>query len=88
MSVPADAGRASRAGPVLAVEATASEEHPEIVLFTTLGLDREMANQAIRDAGLSALHNVRRVVRLEAIPVLGTGKTDYRALKRLLQKEL
>jgi len=71
-------------GPVLAVEATPSEEHPELVLFTTLDLTREQVNDEIRDAGLSALHNIRRIVRVEEIPVLGTGKTNYRALKQQL----
>jgi long-chain-fatty-acid--[acyl-carrier-protein] ligase len=67
--------------PVLAVEATADDEHPELVLFTTREIDRESANRQIRQAGLSGLHNIRRVVKLEQIPTFGTGKTDYRALK-------
>ena len=71
-------------GPVLAVEATPSEDHPELVLFTTLELTREQVNDEIRDAGLSALHNIRQIVRVEEIPVLGTGKTNYRALKEQL----
>jgi acyl-CoA synthetase (AMP-forming)/AMP-acid ligase II/acyl carrier protein/1-acyl-sn-glycerol-3-phosphate acyltransferase len=71
--------------PVLAVEATADENHPELVLFTTLEMDREEANSYIRNAGLSGLHNIRRVVKLEQIPTLGTGKTDYRVLKDKLR---
>jgi long-chain-fatty-acid--[acyl-carrier-protein] ligase len=71
-------------GPCLAVETTADLEHPELVLFTTLAVDRESANRVLREAGLSPLHNVRRVVRLDALPRLGTGKTDYPALKALL----
>ena len=39
------------------------------------------STRSIKDAGLSPLHNVRQVIEVEAIPVLGTGKTDYRALK-------
>ncbi len=74
-------------GPAVAVEATAQDGHPEIVLFTTLDVDREAANRHIREAGLSALHNVRRVVRLPELPVLGTGKTDYRALRERLKAE-
>ena len=74
-------------GPVLAIEATPGDEHPEIVLFTTRELDRAAVNHQLRDAGLSALHNIRRVVRLDEIPVLGTGKTDYRALQRRLAGE-
>jgi long-chain-fatty-acid--[acyl-carrier-protein] ligase len=71
--------------PILAVEATPDESHPELVLFTILDIDREDANRRIRNAGLSGLHNIRRVVKLEQIPTLGTGKTDYRALKNKLQ---
>ena len=71
-------------GPCLAVECTPDEEHPELVLFTTLEIDRETANRCLRDAGLSPLHNIRRVLRLETLPLLGTGKTDYRALKAML----
>ena len=74
-------------GPVIAVEATPSEDQPEIVLFTTRDADRQTVNRQIRDAGLSPLHNVTRVIRVEQIPVLGTGKTDYRALRDGLRKE-
>ncbi|MGD8450956.1 MAG: AMP-binding protein [Phycisphaerae bacterium] len=71
-------------GPVLAVAATPDEERPELVLFTVRPVERSEANARIRAAGLSALHNVSRVVQLESIPVLGTGKTDYRALREQL----
>jgi long-chain-fatty-acid--[acyl-carrier-protein] ligase len=70
-------------GPTLAVEATESEQ-PELVLFTSRDIEREEANKKIRDAGLSGLHSIRRVIKLDQIPLLGTGKTDYRALKQLL----
>jgi long-chain-fatty-acid--[acyl-carrier-protein] ligase len=69
--------------PELAVESAGSEEAPELSLFTTQELTREAANAAIREAGLSPIHHVRKVVRVEKIPLLGTGKTDYRALKGL-----
>ena len=72
------------AGPSLAVEAAGQEGQVEIVLFTTRPLAREDVNRAIRDAGLSPLHNIRRVIQLDEIPVLGTGKCDYRALARSL----
>jgi long-chain-fatty-acid--[acyl-carrier-protein] ligase len=67
----------------LAVMAT-EDERPELVLFTTEDVSREEANRAIDDAGLSALHNIRRVERVGEIPQLGTGKTDYRALRARL----
>jgi len=80
-------GAQSEEGPVIAVEVTAHEQHPELVLFTTVDIDRAEANRHIRAAGLSALHNIRKVVRLDEIPVLGTGKTDYRALKAMLAEK-
>ncbi|MBU0716262.1 MAG: AMP-binding protein [Verrucomicrobia bacterium] len=71
-------------GPVLAVDATPSDTAPELVLFTVKPIARETANKALRAAGLSPLHNIRDVRVVEAIPTLGTGKTDYRALKKML----
>ena len=71
--------------PVLAVEATPQELNPELVLFTIRELDREEVNRRIREGGLSPIHNIRRIVKLDEIPVLGTGKTNYRALKDLLK---
>lgn len=70
-------------GPILAVVAS-SGDAPELVLFTTLWLDRETANATLKAAGLSSLYNLRRVEKVEAIPLLGTGKTDYRSLQDLL----
>lgn len=70
--------------PFLAVVATADEEYPEIVLFTTRPVGREDANGLLRRAGLSGLHNIRRVIEIEELPLLGTGKCDYRALQQRL----
>ncbi len=74
-------------GPQLAVEATPVDHNPELVLFTVRDLARETVNAALRAAGLSALHHIKKVRRVEAIPLLGTGKTDYRALRALLGSE-
>jgi long-chain-fatty-acid--[acyl-carrier-protein] ligase len=68
-------------GPVIAVEAIGHPEHPDVVLFTRRPADRSAVNALIKEAGLSALHYVRQVTVVDGIPVLGTGKTDYRALK-------
>jgi acyl-CoA synthetase (AMP-forming)/AMP-acid ligase II/1-acyl-sn-glycerol-3-phosphate acyltransferase/acyl carrier protein len=69
----------------LAVEATPSEDQPELVLFSLRGIGREEANDALRQAGLSPLHFIRKTRQIEHIPVLGTGKTDYRSLKTMLE---
>ncbi|WP_051309918.1 MFS transporter [Desulfogranum japonicum] len=75
--------RGSSDTPSLAVETAEEDGRPELVLFTTTPLSREMANKRLREAGLSGLHNIRRVVQLEQIPLLGTGKTDYQQLRKL-----
>lgn len=71
-------------GVVLAIEARENEGRPEIVLFTVLDIDREVANQILKEAGFSGLSNIREVRKIDVIPLLGTGKTNYRELKALL----
>ena len=73
-------------GPVLAVAAAGDEQHPELVLLTTLAVERQEVNQLIREAGLSPLHNIRQVRRVEAIPLLGSGKVDYTSISRIVQQ--
>ena len=68
----------------LAVEATPSDTQPELVLFCTRAITREDANAVLSGIGLSPLHFIRQVRQIPQIPVLGSGKTDYRALKTLL----
>ncbi|MGA2081204.1 MAG: AMP-binding protein [Holophaga sp.] len=70
--------------PPLAVEALETDGRADLVLFAARPITREDANAAIREAGLSPIHNIRLVRELERIPLLGTGKTDYRALKGVL----
>lgn len=67
-------------GPGLAILAVGTDDAPEIVLVTRIAITREQANLAIRTAGLSGLHSVRRVETIKELPLLGTGKIDYRTL--------
>lgn len=41
----------------------------------------------LREEGLSALYMLRRVRRLAALPLLGSGKVDYRSLRALAMQE-
>lgn len=70
--------------PSLAVVPTPDDNHPELVLFTRRTLDRAQVNKTLQEAGLSGLHNIRIVREIAEIPLLGTGKIDYRALTQLL----
>jgi acyl-CoA synthetase (AMP-forming)/AMP-acid ligase II len=69
-------------GPCLAVLSTPDESHPELVLFTIRPLERMQVNKTIQDAGLSGLHHIRIVREMAQIPLLGTGKADYRTLSQ------
>lgn len=71
----------------LAVETMPVEENPELVLFCIRPIRREAANNCLAHNGLSPLHFIRQVRQIAQIPVLGTGKTDYRALQALLVQD-
>lgn len=76
----ADVSSDNRSTVTQAVTQTATQF---IVLFSAVDVTRDEANAALRAAGLPALSAVHKVQRLAAIPVLGSGKTNYRALKAL-----
>ena len=71
----------------LAIEAQGTDTMPEIILFTVLELDRSAVNTQIREAGMSPIHYVKRIVKLKEIPILGSGKTDYQTLKKMKLEE-
>lgn len=66
----------------LAVEAPGDDHNVSITLFTTIALEREQANLALREAGLSPINFIKEVIQINEIPMLGSGKTDYRSLKK------
>lgn len=70
--------------PQFGVVPAGPEGQIELVLFSVRQVEREQVNRWIRGAGLSGLHNIRRVEPIEEMPLLGTGKVDYRSLQRRL----
>lgn len=78
---------AGRMSPDLAsIAVCADERDPErtrLILFTTIPLDREEATMILQQAGLSNLVKISSVKRVEDIPIMGAGKTDYRTLQAL-----
>lgn len=71
---------------VLAVEGSDALEVPQIVLFTTLNIDLSEANQFLKSSGFSNVVKLHQMVQLEEIPLLGTGKTDYKVLKMMIAR--
>lgn len=67
--------------------AIADEKRGEaIVLFSTdNNLTREALQQAAREQGLPEIAIPRAVRIVEALPILGTGKTDYQMLKKMAE---
>lgn len=73
-------------GPRVAVEGIETEDGRHIVLFTTSDLAlREAAEMLLAD-GLRGVMRLDEVRRLDKIPVLGTGKTDYTTLRGMCQE--
>lgn len=60
-----------------------------IVLFTTdQQLSREQLSNSARELGHPELAVARKLIVIETLPLLGTGKTDYVALKHLAETRL
>jgi long-chain-fatty-acid--[acyl-carrier-protein] ligase len=73
-------------GPRVAVEGV---ELPhggrKVVLFTTEGITDREANAVLQSEGFRGVMRLDEVQKVESIPVLGTGKTDYKALRAKLE---
>jgi long-chain-fatty-acid--[acyl-carrier-protein] ligase len=74
-------------GPRVAVEGIEREGGRRIVLFTTEPIGLAEANARLHGEGFRGVMRLDEVRRLSAIPVLGTGKTDYKVLRARLAEE-
>jgi long-chain-fatty-acid--[acyl-carrier-protein] ligase len=70
-------------GPQVAVEGVDAPSR-WIVLFTILDISLRQANAILVEAGLRGVMRLDAVDRIDAIPLLGTGKTDYKVLRKRL----
>ncbi len=74
-------------GPRVAVEGVEYDGGRRIVLFTTKPITLREANARLLAEGFQGVMRLDEVRRLPAIPVLGTGKTDYKAFRSQLAAE-
>jgi long-chain-fatty-acid--[acyl-carrier-protein] ligase len=74
-------------GPILAISGKeVPGNKPDIVLFCRFSTSTDEANKALREAGFSNLVKVNSVIQLDEIPIMGSGKINYRALDTLKPK--
>lgn len=72
-------------GPPLAVSVKEKDtDKPQIILFTTLDISKEVVNEALKNSGYGRIVKISEVRKLEQIPLTGTGKTHYRLLDEML----
>jgi long-chain-fatty-acid--[acyl-carrier-protein] ligase len=69
---------------VCALEKT--EGKSELILFTTLFLEIGDVNNILRKAECSRLIKISRIKRINRIPLMGSGKVDYRFLQKMLER--
>jgi long-chain-fatty-acid--[acyl-carrier-protein] ligase len=68
-------------GPRVAVEGVETDGGRRIVLFTTEPLTLRDANAKLLAEGFRGVMRLDEVRKVDTIPVLGTGKTDYKVLR-------
>lgn len=70
-------------GPSLAICAKEMDgEKPKILLFTKFPISLDEVNKAMRDAGFSNLVKISATQQIDEIPLMGTGKVNYRLLEQ------
>lgn len=75
-------------GPQVAVEGVEKPDGRHIVLFSVPEISLRDANQLLAEAGFRGVMRLDEVRQVAAIPVLGTGKTDYKLLRKKIGDEL
>lgn len=79
-------GKISEEGTSLALISDEREAgKPKLILFLTCDGTRDFVNDLLQTSGFSRLVKVSDVRKIEEIPLMGTGKTDYRRLQSLVK---
>ena len=59
-------------------------DKPMLILFTTNDVNTENVNDILRNAGFSRLVRISEVRKIDEIPLMGSGKIDYRKLQSMV----
>ena len=65
----------------IAVEGTDTGDETNVVLFSTYEINMSEVNAYLREKGVSSIAKIREVRVIKEIPILGSGKINYRELK-------
>jgi acyl-[acyl-carrier-protein]-phospholipid O-acyltransferase / long-chain-fatty-acid--[acyl-carrier-protein] ligase len=66
------------------VAAPDAKKGEQLVMFTTMEKpDRKVISAGLKSLGCSDLMIPKNIFQVEALPVLGSGKTDYMTLNRM-----
>jgi len=57
-----------------------SEGRPELILITIASIKREEVNKILQEAGFGRIAKVADVLKVDEIPITGTGKVHFKAL--------
>jgi long-chain-fatty-acid--[acyl-carrier-protein] ligase len=71
-------------GPQVAVEGVETRGGRLIVLFSVPEITLRQANAILAKTGFRGVMRIDDVMPVDSIPVLGTGKTDYKVLRRMV----
>jgi long-chain-fatty-acid--[acyl-carrier-protein] ligase len=74
-------------GPRVAVEGVETSNGRRIVLFTTEDLSLSDANARLQQEGFRGVMRIDEVKKVEKIPLLGSGKTDYKVLRKMIEPQ-
>ncbi len=69
----------------IAIEALEKDGDAKIVLFSIEHIEIEEVNDYMRKRGVPNLVKISEIIQIEEIPVMGTGKTDYSELKKMIE---
>ncbi len=69
----------------IAVEALEENWETKIVLFSVENIEIEEVNDYMRKNWVSNLVKISELIKIKEIPILGTWKTDYKELKKMIK---
>ncbi len=72
--------------PEIAISGTDETNHPIIVMFSIKDIDINEVNEFLKQQKISNLIKISGIVKVDSIPILGTGKIDYKELNKFFEK--